>query len=182
MPPTLATLIIDARSAGPRLPRELGRVAALADDQTLELVVLDDTSDRRVAGIARRYRARHLPLSAARLGERLSLAIPRTAGEVLVFPVLGCVDAAPTLVRLARRVGAGEIDAVSLTDARRGLIDRLLGRRRVDGEIGVCVTREWYERIGGCDPRLDHDALPDLLTRLRHCGARIAPAQSIEKA
>jgi len=182
MPPTLATLILDARRAGPRLPRELAVVAPLADGQALELVVLDDTGDRRVAGIARRYRARHLPLSPACLGERLSLAIPRTAGEVLVFPVLGCVTAAPALLRLARRVAAGELDAVSLTDARPRLVDRLLGRRRIDGEVGVCVKRAWYERIGGCDPRLDRDALPDLLTRLRHCGARIVPAQTIEKA
>ncbi|MFP4137210.1 MAG: glycosyltransferase family A protein [Halomonas sp.] len=182
MTPTLATLLIDARGAGPRLPRELARVASLAGDQPLEVVVIDDTNDRRVAGIARRYGAHHLPLSPARLGERLATAIPRTAGEVLVFPVLGCVDAAPTLLRLARRVGAGEIDAVSLTDARPRLIDRLLGRRRTEGEVGVCMTREWYERIGGCDARLDREALPDLLTRLRLCGARIAPAQAIEKA
>jgi len=34
--------------------------------------------------------------------------------------------------------------------------------------------RSWFERIGGCDPALDADALSDLIERLRACQARIS--------
>ncbi|MDY7116505.1 hypothetical protein RAN53_09100 [Halomonas sp. SSL-5] len=167
------TLLIDARSAGARLPRELALVASLAADQAFELVVIDDTRDPRVAGIARRHGTRHLRLPAAPLGERLANVIPNTNGPVLVFPVIGCLDATYTLLQLARRVGADEVDAVILPGSTPGLFARLLGRRQSDTAAGICLARHWYDRIGGCDPRLDRDAISDLVERLRHCGARL---------
>lgn len=170
------TLLIDARSAGPRLPRELALVASLAADQAVELIVVDDTHDPRVAGIARRHGARHLRLSGAPLGERLANAITNTTGAVLVFPVLGCLTSTHTLIQLAQRVAAGEVDAVVLPGSTPGLFARLLGRRKPDTVAGICLARHWYERIGGCDPGLDRDAIPDLLGRLRHCGAHLEHA------
>ncbi|MEQ5803473.1 hypothetical protein [Halomonas sp. H10-9-1] len=173
---TSGTLLIDARSAGARLPRELALAASLVADQAFELIVVDDTRDPRVAAIARRHGARHLRLPGTLLGERLATAIPKTTGAVLMFPVLGCLTATRTLIQLARRVGAGEVDAVVLPSSTPGLFTRLLGRRKPDTAAGICLARHWYERIGGCDPGLDHDALADLLERLRHCGAHLEHA------
>ena len=170
------TLLIDARSAGARLPRELALVAPLAADQAFDLMVIDDTRDPRVAGIARRHGARHLRLHGATLGERLGTTIPTTSGAVLVFPIIGCLAGTRTLLRVAQRVGAGEVDAVSLPGNTPGLIARLLGRRMPADAAGVCLSRDWYDRLGGCDPRLDRDAIADLLERLRLCGARLERA------
>ncbi|MGM0914627.1 MAG: hypothetical protein ACQEXC_11785 [Pseudomonadota bacterium] len=174
------TLLIDARSAGARLPRELALVASLAADQSFELVVVDDTQDPRVIGIARRYGARHLRLPGAPLGERLATAIPKTSGSLLVFPVLGSLSSTHSLLQLAQRVSVGEVDAVILPGSMPGLFARLLGRRKPATTAGICLARHWYERLGGCDPGLDRDALNDLVARLRHCGARLelaAPQQ-----
>lgn len=167
------TLLIDARSAGARLPRELALVASLAVDQSFELVVVDDTQDPRVTGIARRHGARHLRLPGAPLGQRLATAISKTSGSVLVFPVLGSLSSTRSLLQLAQRVSVGEVDAVILPGSTPGLFARLLGRRKPATTAGICLARHWYERLGGCDPDLDREALTDLVARLRLCGARL---------
>nr|WP_298250402.1 hypothetical protein [uncultured Halomonas sp.] len=166
-------LLIDARSAGARLPRELALVAPLVAEQAFELVVIDDTQDTRVAGIARRHGARHVSMPNAPLGKRLGITIPSTTGSVLVFPALGCLASARTLLDLARRVSDGEVDALALSGNPPSLLARVLGRKQPDAAAGICLARHWYERLGGCDPLLDRDALDDLIGRLRLCGARL---------
>lgn len=167
------TLLIDARSAGARLPRELALVAPLAADHTFELTVIDDTHDPRIARIARRYTAHHVPLSRASLGERLTTGIQHASGSVLVFPRLGCINSTRTLLRLARRVSSGEVDAMILSGTAPSLLARLFRHKKPVPIAGICLARQWYERLGGCDPLLDRDVLDDLVERLRLCGARL---------
>ncbi|NWN84169.1 MAG: hypothetical protein HLX48_14440 [Halomonas sp.] len=173
MAPPTGALLIDARSAGARLPRELALVAPLAAEQAFELTVIDDTQDSRVADISRRHGARHVPMPHAPLGKRLGIAIPNTTGSVLVFPALGCLTSTRTLLELARRVSNREVDALALSGDPPGLLARVLGRKKPDTAAGICLARHWYERLGGCDPLLDRDALDDLIGRLRLCGARL---------
>lgn len=170
-----ATLFIDARSAGARLPRELSLVAPLAIDRDLELIVIDDTQDTRIIRIASRYKARHVRLCGLPLGKRLNTAIADTSSSVLVFPLLGCIASTRTLLQLIQRIAAGEVDAVTLLDRAPGLLARLLRPHKPAPIVGICMARHWYERLGGCDPQLDRDALNDLVERLRHCGARLEP-------
>ncbi|WP_299231476.1 hypothetical protein [uncultured Halomonas sp.] len=167
------TLLIDARNAGARLPRELSLVAPLTTDQGVELIVIDDTQDTRVTRIASRYKARHVRMSGLPLGERLNATIADTSGSVLVFPILGCIASTRALLQLVQRIDAGEVDAVTLSGEPPGLFARLLRRQKPTPIVGICMARQWYERLGGCDPLLDQGALDDLVERLRHCGARL---------
>ncbi|MDR5902648.1 MULTISPECIES: glycosyltransferase family A protein [Halomonas] len=176
------TLLIDARNAGARLPRELSLVTPLIVDRDIELIVIDDTQDVRVTRIARRYKARHVRLCVLPLGERLNTTIAGTRGSVLVFPLLGCIGSTRTLLQLVRRIGAGEVDAVTLSGSPPGLLARLLKRHKPAPVVGICMSRQWYERLGGCDPQLDHDALDDLVERLRHCGARLECITPVHQA
>lgn len=175
-----ACILIDARSAGARLPRQLAVVAPLArtsGNATFTLRVLDDTGDARLPRIAQRFGARLVSVAPLPLGQRLNEAIAGSNGEVLVFPGIGNVTRAEALARLAAEVAAGKLDATPLPTRQEGLLTRLLARlRQLPSGDGLCISRSWFERIGGCDPELDGDALRELLERLHACGARIRPA------
>jgi len=168
-------ILIDARSAGSHLPRQLAIVAPLAQDESapFSLQIIDDTGDPRLPRISQRYGARLICVSPAPLGQRLNDAITRCNGEVLVFPSLGNATSAEALVALANEVAAGEFDAALLPDLHRGPLKRLLARiRRRPQSEGLCLSRSWFERIGGCDPGHDEGALDELVERLRACDAQ----------
>ncbi len=176
-------ILIDTRSVGARLPRQLAMVEALPSRHRFELVVIDDTRDPRLPDIVRRFGARLVSQPRAPLGHRLNEAIARCGGEVLIFPGFGNATPAAELWRQAARVAAQEVDAITLPAVSRGVLDRLRVRLwGPSGGDGVCLARRWFERIGGCDDTLDRSALADLLERLRACGARIEGTHPLEKA
>ncbi|MFN2331831.1 MAG: hypothetical protein ABR580_08245 [Halomonas sp.] len=169
-------ILIDARSAGSHLPRQLAIVAPLAraDAALFSLRIVDDTGDPRLPRIAQRYLARLISVSPAPLGQRLNDAIARCNGEVLIFPGIGNATSAEVLVQLANEVAEGGFDAALLPTLHRGPLQRLLARiRRLPQSEGLCLSHSWFERVGGCDPRHDDSALDELLERLRACGARV---------
>lgn len=171
-------ILIDARGAGSRLPRQLAIVAPLARAKaaSFSMRIIDDTGDPRLPRIAHRCGARLISVSPAPLGQRLNEAIARSNGEVLVFPGIGNATGAEALLALAHEVAAGECDAALLPDLHRGPLQRLLARiRRLPRGEGLCLSRSWFERIGGCDPVHEDGALDELLERLRSCGARVRP-------
>ncbi|WP_416138354.1 hypothetical protein ACM26W_18150 [Halomonas sp. HK25] len=172
----IGCILIDARSAGSRLPRQLAVVTQLAraDATPFSLQIIDDTGDPRLPRIAQRFGARLLGVPPAPLGQRLNDAIARSNGEVLIFPGIGNVTSAAALELLATEVATGKFDAASLPTMHRGPLQRLMAwiRRLPHGE-GLCVSRSWFERIGGCDPGHDDGALEELLERLHACGARV---------
>lgn len=174
-------ILIDARSAGSRLPRQLSVVAPLARTETFSLAIIDDTGDARLPRMAHRYGARLLSVIPAPLGQRLNDAIARSPGPLLIFPGIGSVSSAETLSRLAAEVAAGRVDVALLPTLQRGPLRGLLAwlrRSRLPRGEGLCLSRAWFERIGGCDPELDDDALDELLERLRACGARTRPTDA----
>lgn len=169
-------ILIDARSTGPRLPRQLAVVAPLvrADATPFSLRIIDDTGDPRLPRIAYRFGARLVSVPPAPLGQRLNDAIALSSGEVLIFPGIGIITSAEALSRLAAEVAADECDAALLPTLHLGPLQRLLARvRRLPHSEGLCLSRSWFERIGGCDPGHDEGALNELLERLRACGARV---------
>ncbi|MGM0636753.1 MAG: hypothetical protein ACQET4_00540 [Pseudomonadota bacterium] len=169
-------ILIDARSAGAHLPRQLAIIASLAraDPAPFSLRIINDTGDPRLPRIAQRYGARLISVSPAPLGQRLNDAIARCNGDVLVFPGIGDGTSPEVLLQLAHEVAASEVDAALLPTLRRGPLQRLLARiRRLPRGEGLCLSRNWFERIGGFDPGHDDDALDELLVRLRACGARV---------
>ncbi|WP_299312516.1 hypothetical protein [uncultured Halomonas sp.] len=176
-----ACILIDARSAGARLPRQLAVMAPLAQaagDVTFTLWVLDDTGDVRLPRIAQRFGARLVSTAPLPLGQRLNEAIASSNGDILVFPGIGNATGAEALARLAAEVAAGKLDAATLPTRHAGRLARLLARlRRLPRGDGLCLSRNWFERIGGCDPELDERALGELLERLQACGVRIRPAR-----
>jgi hypothetical protein len=174
-------ILIDARSAGPRLPRQLAVVAPLARADSFFLGIIDDTGDTRLPRMAHRYGARLLSVMPAPLGQRINDAIAHSHGPVLIFPGIGNAISAETLSRLAADVAACRVDVALLPSPRCGPLRRLLAWLRLGrlprGE-GLCLSRDWFERIGGCDPELDDGALVELLERLRACGARTRPTDA----
>jgi hypothetical protein len=169
-------ILIDARSAGAHLPRQLAVVAPLCrrSPPDFSLTLVDDTGDARLPRIARRFGARLLSLPPTPLGHRLNEAIAQSSGEVLVFPAIGNAITAETLSQLAARIVAHELDASALPTLPHGLLHRLLAHvRRLPSGDGLCLSRDWFERIGGCDPELDKEAIGELVERLRACGARV---------
>lgn len=183
-----ACILIDARSTGATLPRQLAVVAPLtqaAGDITFTLWILDDTGDERLPHIAQRCGARLVPTAPQPLGRRLNEAVASSNVDILVFPGIGNASSAESLARLAAEVAAGRLDAATLPNRHSGWLTQLLARlRRLPSGDGLCLSRSWFERIGGCDPELDDRALGELLERLHACGVRItsAPVDSPSKA
>ncbi|PWV71789.1 hypothetical protein [Halomonas sp. A11-A] len=174
-------ILIDARSAGSRLPRQLSVVAPLARTETFSLAIIDDTGDARLPRMAHRYGTRLLSVIPAPLGQRLNDAIAHSHGPVLIFPGTGNATSSEALSRLAAEVAAGRVDVALLPTLQRGPLRGLLAwlrRSRLPRGEGLCLSRAWFERIGGCDPALDDDALDELLERLRACGARTRPTDA----
>ncbi|MGR2740610.1 hypothetical protein ACUY1T_19360 [Billgrantia sp. Q4P2] len=174
---TLSSVIFDARAAGAKLPRNLVifEQAARRWQGGYELLLVDDTGDRRLPALAQRHQATLLSCSSSTLGSRLNAAVRASRGEVLLFPGLGDRRVADWL---SQRLIDVELDShwdAAVLPVRRHSWIRwwwlLQGPSPCDTFL---VARPWFERIGGFDPQLGSDALPDLLERLRACQARVS--------
>jgi hypothetical protein len=175
---SLPSVFLDARTAGAQLPRNLitFEQAARQWQGGYELLLVDDTGDRRLPALARRHQAMLLSCSAPTLGSRLNAAVDASHGEVLLFPGLGARRAADWLShRLAEVEMDRQWDAAVLPLHDLGRLMRWWSwLHRASPRDTFWVAREWFERIGGFDPQLGSDALPDLLERLRACQARVS--------
>src|SRR5690554_8145285 len=112
-----ACILIDARSAGARLPRQLAVVAPLArtsGNATFTLCVLDDTGDARLPRFAQRFSARLVWVAPLPLGQRLNEALAASNGELLVLLGIGNAPRAEAQDRLAGDAAAGELGAAPL--------------------------------------------------------------------
>ncbi|MCC5882274.1 MAG: hypothetical protein JJU25_06495 [Halomonas sp.] len=173
----LASVFIDARSAGAKLPRHLVTVEQAASKWkgSHEVLLVDDTGDRRLPPLAHRHQARLLSTTSPLLGSRLNAAVAASQGERLLFPGTLTRD---ELVWLGESLSADErgllCDAAVMRRKRRGRLQRWWSwLTRATTRDTFWVARDWFERIGGFDPQLDSEALSDLLERLRACGANV---------
>lgn len=170
------SIFLDARSTGTVLPRRLVALRRLLQDRNghVELLLVDDTGDPRLPGLAHRVGARQLPCASEPLGGRLNAAVARSQGLVLVFP--GATLPKPTewLPEAIAAIEHHSWDAIVLPARPRSLATRLWHWLcRTSPADTLCVAREWFDRIGGFDPSLGLSALPELLERLRACQARV---------
>lgn len=176
MTPSIGCIMLDARVSGSHLPRQLAALESLTRqrDTTFGMLLIDDTADPRMASLAARHGAQHLVLAPAPLGSRLNIAASHCQCDVLVFPAARQQPDPIGIDKAANRIASNLQDALSLTTSPGGTLTRWLPRRvRGDFHDTLCVSREWFERIGGCDPELEHTAITELLERLRACGARV---------
>ncbi|MCE8016904.1 hypothetical protein HOP62_12575 [Halomonas sp. MCCC 1A17488] len=175
----LASVIFDARAAGAKLPRSmvLFEQAARRWQGGYELLLVDDTGDRRLPDLAQRYQVMLVSCSAANLGSRFNAAVRVSRGDVLLFPGLGdrrAVDwLSLRLIDLDLEPESGW-DAAVLPVRRHSWLRWWWLLQRPSPLDTFWVARDWFERIGGFDPQLGSDALPDLLERLRACQARVS--------
>ncbi|PMR80922.1 hypothetical protein [Halomonas urumqiensis] len=185
MTPYLGCILLDARVSGSHLPRQLAALEGLnrQRDPTFGILLVDDTADQRRASLAARHGVQHLVLAPAALGTRLNIATSHCQSDVLVFPAARQQPDPASISKAAARVAEKRQDAMSLTTSPSGPLARWLPRL-VRGDLNhtLCVSREWFERIGGCDPELEHSALTELLERLRACGARVVESSLNHKA
>ncbi|MDI5984602.1 hypothetical protein QLQ85_07355 [Halomonas sp. M4R5S39] len=170
------SIFLDARSAGTGLPRHLAALQKLLKgrDGRIELLLVDDTGDPRLPGLASRFGARLLPYKGEPLGDRLNAAVAHSQGTVLVFLAPALPLPADWLDVVAEGREHHRWDVLVLPARPRGPATRLwqwLGRTPPADTL--CVAREWFDRIGGFDPSLDAKALPELLERLHACQARV---------
>ncbi|MCE9682427.1 hypothetical protein [Halomonas alkalisoli] len=179
-----SSVLLDARSFGAQLPRHLDalhRVMRYGGGRH-EVLVVDDTGDRRLPGLACRFDVTLIFSRPCPLGERLNVAVAASHGELLFFPGLGQGGFHRWLANQLGDLGRQEWDAVVLQVRRQSALMRLvrlLSRLHWASPTDTfCVTRGWFDRIGGFDPVLEHDALPELIERLQACQARV----SIERA
>ncbi|MBB3191973.1 glycosyltransferase [Halomonas cerina] len=169
------SLVMDARTSGARLPRQLDalRQAARQCPHRSELLLVDDTSDPRLPVMASRHGARFTDCEPGPLGSRLNAALSLAQGTVMVFPMAPERLPAGWLSELVEGLADQTLEAVVLTrplpQALR-LLNHLLGHQQAGT---LAVERSWLERIGGFDTTLDEHALPDLIARLHACHARI---------
>ncbi|MBZ0331925.1 hypothetical protein KZO25_16530 [Halomonas sp. ANAO-440] len=172
-----SSILFDARSFGAQLPRHLGELKRdpRYGEGRHELLVVDDTGDRRLPGLASRFGVTLLPCPRCPLGERLNGAVAASQGELLLFPG-GALHGFPAwLDNQLSDIGQQGWDAALLGVRNRSVLLRLLNwLYRASPTDTICVTRRWFERIGGFDPELEYDAIPELIERLRACQARIS--------
>ncbi|MGR4066560.1 hypothetical protein [Billgrantia sp. C5P2] len=174
---SLASVIFDARTAGARLPRSLVifEQAARRWQGGHELLLVDDTGDRRLPSLAQRHQAVLLSCGSASLGSRFNAAVGASRGDILLFPGQEDRRAADWLShRLADVELAGDWDAAVLPMRRHSWLRWWGLLQRLSPMDTYWVARSWFDRIGGFDPQLGSDALPDLLERLRACQARVS--------
>lgn len=177
------SIVLDARLSGARLPRQLGTLHKAMrqwnQQGAVELLVVDDTNDARLSSLTQRYGVRLLFVDAMALGSRLNASVSSSTGEILIFPG-AAIDLSPEwLADLVSGRRSQDWDAAVLSAPRARslpLLWRLL--RRPSLVDAFCVTRSWFERIGGFDPGLEAEALPELLGRLRACQARVASGET----
>ncbi|MBS9405028.1 glycosyltransferase [Halomonas sp. TRM85114] len=172
----ICSIFLDARSSGAGIPQRLAALKEILQrlDNRLELLVVDDTGDRRLAVLTKHHRAILIHAEGTPLGDRLNLAVTHSQGEVLLFPVQSTTLTADWLIRTIESIEHHERDAVVITRQPSSRLARLWRRLHSHPfSDTLCVSRVWFDRIGGCDPSLDADALPDLIERLRACQARV---------
>ncbi len=173
----LSSVLLDARTAGAQLPRHLAMLQRASKQWygSHELLVVDDTGDARLPALTRRHEAMLIHCSGVSLGSRLNVAVAVSRGDVLLFPGLGPRRAVDWLShRLRTADEAGAWDAAVLRTPRQGRLRHWWHRlQRTSPQDTFWVARDWFERIGGLDPKLDAEALPELLHRLRACQARV---------
>ncbi len=172
----VCSILLDARSAGAGLPRRLAALRPLRQrrDLRLEVVLADDTEDPRLLRLARGHDARIVTSEGTPLGDRLNTAVAHCQGEALLFPARGHAIPAGWLVKALADIEQHSRDAVVLATSSTSRLVRLWQRLSHQTPADTfCVSRAWFERIGGCDPALDAEALPDLIERLHACQARI---------
>ncbi|MFY0991227.1 hypothetical protein [Halomonas sp. C05BenzN] len=170
------SIFLDARSTGAGLPRRLAvlREQLQRRDIRSELLLVDDTGDTRLPGLARRFDARLFPCSGEPLGSRLNAAVANSQGKLLVFPAPSHPLPGDWLACVAKPPEHRGWDALVLPSRPRHPLLRLWQRlSRSPPADGLCVAREWFDRIGGFDPALGAAALPELLERLHACQARV---------
>lgn len=170
------SIFLDARSSGAGIPRRLAALKEILQrlDNRLELLVVDDTGDRRLAVLAKHHGAILIHAEGTPLGDRLNLAVTHSQGELLLFPAQGTSLTVDWLTRTIESMEHHERDAVVRTQRPTSRLARLWRRLHYHPfSDTLCVSRVWFDRIGGCDPSLDTDALPDLIERLRACQARV---------
>ena len=173
----VCSIFLDARSSGPGLPRRLAALRHLTQrhDLRLEVMLADDTDDSRLLTLASRHGARLVTTEGTPLGDRLNTAVAHSQGEALLFPAPGRPIPAGWLVDTLADIERHARDAVVLKTSRNSRLAHLWHRLRHQALAdSLCVSRAWFERIGGCDPSLDTEALPDLIARLHACQARVA--------
>ncbi len=140
-----------------------------------ELLLVDDTGDARLPALTRRHETTLIHCSGESLGSRLNVAVAVSRGDVLLFPGLGPRRAVDWLSH--RLSAAGEErawDAAVLRIPRQGRLRHWWYRLQRTSPLDTFwIARDWFERIGGFDPKLDTEALPELLARLRACQARV---------
>lgn len=172
-----SSIIVDARSFGAQLPRHFSALQRATQDGEgkHELLVVDDTRERRLARLASRFDVTLVPCRRCPLGERLNVAVAASQGELLFFPGPVLRGLHPWLDNQVSSLGRQEWDVAVLRARGQGVLLRLLSRlHRASPADTFCVTRGWFDRIGGFDPVLEHQALPELIERLRLCQARIS--------
>ncbi|PMR69119.1 glycosyltransferase [Halomonas heilongjiangensis] len=170
------SIFLDARATGTVLPRRLAALHKLLKgrDGRIELLLVDDTGDPRLPGLASRFGARLLPREDGPLGDRLNAAVARSQGAVLVFLASALPLPADWLDAVAEGLEHHRWDVLVLPARPRGPAPRLWRwLSRSSPADTLCVAREWFDRIGGFDPSLDAKALPELLERLHACQARV---------
>lgn len=172
----VCSILLDARSAGPGLPRRLAALTPLRQRRgmRLEVVLADDTDDQRLRRLASRHDVRIVTTVGTPLGDRLNTAVAHCQGQALLFPTQKRSIPAHWLEQSLTEIEQHGQDAALLTTSNTGRLVQLWQRLRHRTPADtLCVSRAWFERIGGCDPALDAEALPDLIERLRACQARM---------
>lgn len=172
----LSSTLLDARMVGAQLPRHLGALwrASRRWPGEHEILVVDDTGDPQLQVMVERYGIRLLRCNRRRLGERLNLAARESQGEVLLFPGRVSRRAMGKLGVMLGEACRDGWDTVVLPGHGLGVLARWWWRlHRPSESDAICVKRDWFERIGGCDEQCDRQALVELVERLRACRARV---------
>ncbi|QFU00280.1 hypothetical protein FIU83_01310 [Halomonas sp. THAF5a] len=177
----VCSILLDARASGAGLPRRLAALRPLRQrrDLHLEVLLADDTGDARLHRLATRHDVHLIATEGTPLGDRLNTVVAHSQGQALLFPAPGRPLSPAWLVDTLAEVEHHVRDAVVLTAGRPNRLSlfwqRLRHRALTDT---LCVSRAWFERIGGCDPSLDAEALPDLIARLHACQARVTAIEA----
>lgn len=177
----VCSILLDARDSGAGLPRRLASLRPLRQrrDLRLEVLLADDTGDARLKRLAHRHDVCLIATEGTPLGDRLNTAVAHSRGGALLFPAARPAIPPDWLVDTLTDIERHARDAVVLTTGRPTRLTLLWQRlRRPPLADTLCVSRAWFERIGGCDPSLDTTALTDLIDRLHACQARVAAVEA----
>ncbi|MFD2191560.1 hypothetical protein [Pistricoccus aurantiacus] len=171
-------VIIDAHLLEPRLLRCLAMVRRVfrSHASQVELNLVAKTRSDELEKISRYFNARLEIINQPTAGARLNTAARGTTQELLVFPGHCGRFKKNALVRYRELFKERGWDAAVLSPQEKGLFERFnrLWLRQDSQPLStLCVSREWFERIGGFDAQLDASAYQDLLSRLLACNAHV---------